>query len=538
MVKMAILVRNLSLGLDEPEQALVDKAARRMRIDVGRVRELRLVRRTLDARKREEIHFSYNVEVDVEGDEGKVVSRVHRQDVVIARQRDIPHSEPGDAPLPERPVVVGFGPAGMFAALYLAERGYCPLVLERGQGVRRRHRDVMVRYYQERDFDPESNLLFGEGGAGAYSDGKLYTQVKDVRVGGILDRFAEFGADDEILIAGRPHVGSDKLPTVCRRMRKHIESLGGEVRFGARVDDVEIDDGQLKALVVNGERLGVGPVILGIGHSARDTLRLLSERSVRLTARPFQMGVRIEHPQAMVDGWQYGSWCGHERLEPADYHLVARGAAGDAGDVFSFCMCPGGTILPTNESHGQVATNGASRSKRSEPFANSGLVMTISPEAFGNDPLAGLAMQDKWERAAFAATGGSYKVPIQRANDFIAGRMSEGTLETSFPLGGQWTQVRDVLPNHVADAVAKGLAMLDAKLPGFAGAEGLVTGPETRASAPVRIERDPQTRESVTAAGLYPVGEGAGYAGGIISAAIDGLKTAEQIVSMYKPIES
>lgn len=283
--------------------------------------------------------------------------------------------------------------------------------------------------------------------------------------------------------------------------------------------------------------MAVGPVLLGIGHSARDTLRLLSERGVRLSARPFQMGVRIEHPQEMVDAWQYGALCGHERLEPADYHLVARGAAGDAGDVFSFCMCPGGVILPTNESPGLVATNGASTSKRNQPFANSGLVMTIDPAEFGNDPLAGLDMQEAWERKAFEATSGSYRVPIQRASDFVAGRMSEGDLETSFPLGGQWTDVRSVVPIHVADAVAKGLAMLDAKLPGFAGGEGLVTGPETRASAPVRIERDPLTRESVTAAGLYPVGEGAGYAGGIISAAIDGLKTAERIVSLYKPMK-
>jgi len=321
-------------------------------------------------------------------------------------------------------------------------------------------------------------------------------------------------------------------------MRQRIESLGGEVRFGARVDDVEIDDGQLRALVVGGERMAVGPVLLGIGHSARDTLRRLAERGVRLAARPFQMGVRVEHPQAMVDAWQYGSWCGHERLEPADYHLVARGAAGSAGDVFSFCMCPGGVILPTNESPGEVATNGASTSKRNQPFANSGLVITIDPAEFGNDPLAGLAMQEKWERAAFEMTGGSYRVPVQRTSDFVVGRMSAGTLETSFPLGGQWADLRGVLPGQVADSVARALAMLDAKLLGFAGGEGLVTGPETRASAPVRIERDPQTRESVNTAGLYPIGEGAGYAGGIISAAIDGLKTAERIVSLYKPLKS
>ncbi len=421
----------------------------------------------------------------------------------------------------------------MFAALRLAEAGYQPIVFERGRDVRRRHRDVMQRFYRQRDLDEESNLMYGEGGAGAYSDGKLYTRVSEPLVRTVLETLYHHGADPDILVDARPHIGSDKLPTICARIRRRIEALGGEIRFDHRLDDVEVADGVVNAVVVNAARMPVGPVVLAIGHSARDTVRMLVGGGVRVVAKPFQLGVRIEHPQELVDRWQYHELCGHERLPPAEYQLVAKGASPTGGDLFSFCMCPGGMILPSVESKRLIATNGASRSRRSGAWANSGLVITIDPETIDNDPLAGLAYQQRWERMAFEATDGSYRVPVQRAGDFLTDRGSDGALDISYPLGGQWCRLRSVIPERVAIALERGLAILDRRLPGFAGGDALLTAPETRASAPVRILRDRVTRESVNVAGLYPVGEGAGYAGGIASAAVDGLKTADRIIETY-----
>lgn len=535
---MALLVRNLSLDLDETEDALRARAARRLRIPDGDIRDFAVVRRSIDARKKDRIALVYNVELSLAGGrraEQRLLHRLHRQDVSPARHEPPPPLEPGKEPLPHRPIVVGFGPAGMFGALWLARHGYRPLVLERGQGVKTRHRDILHRFYRLHDFDPESNILFGEGGAGAYSDGKLYTRVNDPHMREILQVFVDHGGDAGILVDARPHLGSDRIPTLCRRIRETILSLGGEVRFGARLDDVDIRDRTLAGVTVGGEQIACGPVLLGTGHSARDTIRMLAARGVTIAAKPFQIGVRVEHPQALVDRWQYGAFCGHARLPPSEYHLVSKQSAADLGDVYSFCMCPGGLILPTNESPGLIATNGASGVSRSRPYANSGLVLTVPTAMIDNDPLVGLAFCEKWERLSFAATGKSYRVPAQRATDFVANRPSDGALETSFPLGGAWTLLRDVLPGFVVDAIRRALVDLDRRLPGFAGPEGLVTAPETRASAPVRIVRDMATRESVSAAGLYPIGEGAGYAGGIMSAAADGIAAAEIIIRRYAP---
>ncbi|MCH8853295.1 MAG: FAD-dependent oxidoreductase [Planctomycetes bacterium] len=422
----------------------------------------------------------------------------------------------------------------MFAGWQLARWGYQPIILERGQPVQTRHRDVMQKFYRQREFNPEYNLLFGAGGAGTYSDGKLYTRVNDPHGSMVLQVLYEHGASPDILIDGRPHIGSDRLPNICQRIRQRIESMGGEIRFGARVNDLSIgDDDQVVGVELASGVLESEAVLLGVGHSARDTLRMLARRGVRLEAKPFQLGVRIEHPQELVDRWQYGSCAGHERLPPAHYQAVAKKAGGARGDLFTFCMCPGGIILPTNESPDLVVTNGASRAGRSGRFANSGLVITVEPSEFDCDPLLGLAYQRKWEALAFQATGGSYAVPAQRAADFLAGRNSDGQLETSYPLGGQWADLRQLLPDYLADSLMRGLRMLDRRLPGFAGEQALITAPETRASAPVRIPRSAETRESVSTPGLYPIGEGAGYAGGIMSAAIDGLKTANEIIRRF-----
>ncbi|MCH7814282.1 MAG: FAD-dependent oxidoreductase, partial [Planctomycetes bacterium] len=464
-----------------------------------------------------------------------VLQRTRSPQVTGLTRPPIPDPQPGTRPLHHPPAVIGFGPAGIFAALMLAELGYKPIVYERGRDVSRRHYDVLKKYYRDGVFDPTSNLLFGEGGAGTYSDGKLYTRISDPLVNQVLRRLHEFGADANILVDAKPHIGSDKLPTICRRIRQHIERLGGQVCFESLLTDLRIESGRLTAIQINEEWIPAGPVVLAIGHSARDTVRMLAERGVQIVAKPFQMGVRIEHPQSMVDRWQYGCLAGHSRLPPAEYQLVARSAAGELGDLFSFCMCPGGIVLPSNESAGQVSTNGASGSKRNSAYGNGGLVITVAPELFGNDPLAGLVYQERWERAAFELTGQTYRVPAQRAADFLEGKASDGRLETSFPLGAQWARIREVIPQPVAEALRRGLGMLGKRMPGFAGKEAILMAPETRASGPVRVVRDGQTREATRTKNLYPVGEGAGYAGGIVSSAVDGIKTAQVIVKTYAP---
>ncbi|RME40184.1 MAG: FAD-dependent oxidoreductase [Planctomycetota bacterium] len=548
---MPVLVRNVRIGLDEPEDGLTARIAKRLRVPTSAVRRYAVVRRSLDARRKDFIHFSYQVEVDLNEPRRRQKLRVERLSDPNVTWVEPPADEeprPGSHPLPQRPIIVGFGPGGMFAALRLARLGYQPIVLERGREVRERHRDILLRFYRHRDFDPESNLLFGEGGAGTYSDGKLYTRIHNPLCRYILETFYHHGAEPDVLVDARPHIGSDRLPTLCTRPRRTIASLGGEARSRCRVDDVEVREGRLARLHITGEGatagsewIDTGPTIFAVGHSARDTIRMLHRRGVPLVAKPFQIGVRIEHPQAMVDRWQYGAAAGHRRLGPAEYHLVAKRAAGPHGDLFSFCMCPGGTILPTSEAPHQIATNGASRAKRSTAFANSGLVITLDPARVLSSEgeqlaLDSLSFLEGWERRAFEAGGGTYAVPAQRASDFLEGKRSDGTLETSYPLGGRWTTIADVVPEAVVTALRNALPMLGERFPGFAGDEAVITAPESRASAPVRIPRDPQTRQAEGVAGLYPVGEGAGYAGGIISAAVDGLRSADAVIRLYAPV--
>ena len=555
---MPLVVRNLSLRLDEPEELLARQIARVLDVPTKAIRSFGVIRRAIDARKHDDIRRVYHVEVAVDANEQKLLHRGRPGQVAPLQVEPPPRIEPGTRRLEHRPVVIGTGPAGLFAGLILAEYGYRPLILERGQDVPQRHKALHL-YYTKGEFDPENNLLFGIGGAGTYSDGKLYSRTHDPRNQWILEQLVRFGGDPDILINAKPHLGSDKLPGVCRRMVDHIRSLGGEVRYGAKVIDFDIiqspqiqagaersaaPDSSLHAISLeSGERIETSVCILGIGHSARDTYRVLRDRGVIMHAKPFQMGVRIEHPQDLINRNQYGKAAG--ALPAADYMLVAKHAAGvcdpssaDARcgpDLFSFCMCPGGSILPSNESPSEICTNGASTSRRNTPFANSGLVVTIFPREFDNDPLAGVEYQRQWERLAFELSG-SYAVPAQRVPDFLAKRISDGAMNTSYPLGASAVDLHAMLPTMVLDALHKGLPMLDRMIPGYGSREGILTAPETRASSPVRIPRDDETRQSLSTAGLYPVGEGAGYAGGIVSSAADGMKSAEVVISAFAPL--
>lgn len=534
---MPISVRNLPLSLGESPETLVERAARRLKVPASEIGLYAVVRRSIDARRRGDVFYSYNLQVALRDSdaERRVVSRLHRRDVELLQAPERRELRPGTEPMPERPVVVGFGPAGMFAALLLAEHGYRPVVLERGRDVSNRHRDVLRDFYRQGRFHPESNLLYGEGGAGTYSDGKLYTRVHDSRVDVVMRTLFRFGIHPSLLIDARPHAGSDKLPGICRRMRLHIESLGGRILFERQVSGLQVEDGRLKALMAGPERLPAPVCILGTGHSARDTYAMLAAAGVRLAPKPYQMGLRIEHPQEMVNRWQYGEAAACDTLPPAEYQVVAKGVVPDGSDVFSFCMCPGGEVLVTNEAPGLLATNGASRSRRKGPLASSGLVLTLSGTEHGDDPLAAIAFQRSWEERAFELTGRTYRLPCQRAADFLEGRPSDGALRTSCPLGAEWADIRRVLPPYVHEAIARALIVLEERMTGYSGPEAILTGPETRGSAPVRILRDRESRESPTVRGLYPVGEGAGYAGGIVSSAVDGLKTAEIIMARYAP---
>jgi uncharacterized FAD-dependent dehydrogenase len=536
---MPILVRNIPLGLDEPEEQLVAKAARRLRLRPDAVSRGEVVRRSLDARDKQQIVFVYNIVIDLADGprrEADLVRRLGRQDVALYKAPQPIELEPGTEPLSGRPVVIGFGPAGMFAGLTLVRHGYRPTVLERGQPVPERNRDVFETFYKRGQFNPESNLLYGEGGAGTYSDGKLYSRIHDPLTQEVYDALVAAGADPAIRVEGKPHIGSDKLPGICLRMRQTIIEGGGEIHFGCRVTDLVRDEaGRITRIrAADGRQFEAGVVILAAGHSARDVYAMLHRMGIALAAKPFQMGVRIQHPQDLVNRWQYGTLAGHPKLPPADYHLNAKGAAGRLGDVYSFCMCPGGQILPANEAAGLIVTNGASPSDRSGRYANSGLVVTLKPEQLGEHSLAGIEFQARWERAAYGLSGG-YLVPAQRATDFLAGRATVDPVHVDHPIGARGADLRAVLPEEVAEAMAKALHMLEGRLPGFAGDDAVVTGPETRASSPVRIVRDGVTRASPSCENLYPVGEGAGYAGGIVSAAVDGIRAAHAILRRYRP---
>lgn len=518
----------VSLGEGTGEGVLPGKAAAILGVLPEGIESLRVIRRSIDARRRRPPRFIYVVEVSLPHEIDWTEKPFKGVTVRRLSQEKPPSFSKPRLKSGSRPVVIGCGPAGLFAALTLAERGEPPLLLERGKSVARRVPDVN-RFWEEGLFDPESHVHFGEGGAGTFSDGKLTSRVKNPFTAWVKGILVEMGAPADIMTDARPHIGTDRLREVVVRLREKLVELGVEIRFGAGVTDFLMLRERIVGVVINAhEEIRTERLILAIGQSADDTYERLHERGVRLEPKPFAMGLRVEHPQALINEMQYGKWHRHPELPPADYFLTA--AIEDMKrSVYSFCMCPGGRIIGCSASAGGVVTNGMSVSRRDGPYANSAVVVNVRVEDFGDAPLAGLAFRRQWEERAFACGGGDYHAPAQRLVDFLDDRHRGAIGSTSFRPGVRTASLREVLPGFVAEALKKGFRLFEQKMPGFASTEAHLIGVETRTSSPVRISRG-LDGQGVNTAGLYPCGEGSGYAGGIISSALDGIRAARQIV--------
>jgi len=521
-----IRLRDIPLPPEHNAHQLQYEAAQMLCLSVSKIRHLRIVRRSVDARKKPDVKIMYTVDVAVDGNEKKLLRASGCKRAAIAPVSY--YKAPKNIPAPEkRPVVVGFGPAGMFAALILAMAGWKPLVLERGEDAASRHEKVQ-KFFETGVLDTRSNVQFGEGGAGTFSDGKLNTGVNNPRIGWILEQFVKAGAREEILYDAKPHVGTDVLLEVVQNLRKRIINLGGEVRFNTQVVGLCSENGHLTGLKLeSGEILPCDTAVLAIGHSARDTFEMLDGMGIPMEPKPFAMGVRIEHKQTTVDASQYGMVS--PVLPPADYKLVEHL---DNATVYTFCMCPGGHVVAAASEEGRIVTNGMSYADRDGENANAALLVTVNPVDFPYEgTLGGVKWQQELEEKAYNISG-SYRAPAQKVGDFLQGRPSSeaGSVQPTYRPGVVWCDLHQVLPQRITSAIAQALPRLDGKLKGFAAEDAVMTAPETRSSSPVRIIRD-ETRQS-SLQGLYPTGEGAGYAGGIMSAAIDGIMTAEAILEV------
>jgi len=528
-IAAVIRLTELRFPLDYADESVAPEICRVLGIDAAQLLGWTLYRRGFDARNRAQIVAVLTVDAQVH-DEAQVLSQHAGARNIGARPDQSYHPVAKATAACRRPVVIGFGPCGLFAALILAEMGFRPIVLERGKEVRERTRDTFG-LWRKSVLDPQSNVQFGEGGAGTFSDGKLWSQVKDPRHLGrkVLAEFVAAGAPAEILWSSKPHIGTFRLVSMIEKMRAKIEALGGEIRFQAQVTDVLIEAGAVRGVTLaSGAQIECDALILAVGHSARDTFELLHKRGVFVEAKPFSIGFRIEHPQTLIDRARFGSFAGNERLGAADYKLVHHCKNGRS--VYSFCMCPGGTVVAATSEVGRVVTNGMSQYSRNERNANAGIVVGITPEDFPGGPLAGIDFQRHWESVAFKLGGSNYHAPGQLVGDFVAGRPSRdfGSVKPSYQPGVTLTDLAQAVPDYAAAAIREALPALDAKLPGFFMADAVLTGVETRTSSPIRIRRN-DAFVSINTQGLYPAGEGAGYAGGIYSAAIDGIEAAEAV---------
>ena len=529
-------VSNIKLSIDDDKSKIKSTLIKKLKIKEKELVKYFIYKESIDARKRGKIDFVYTVDVVV-NNESKILKK-KLKDVVEIKQREYIGVASGGQKLENRPVVIGSGPAGLFASLVLAQRGYMPIMLERGLDVDNRTKDIN-NFWTERKFKNNSNVQFGEGGAGTFSDGKLTTRIKDIRCRKVLEEFVNFGAPDEILYANKPHVGTDILKNVVKNIREEIIRLGGSVKFDAKVTQINLEGSKIKSVVVNDEEtIETNVVILAIGHSARDTYEMLYEKGVKIIQKPFAIGARIEHPQILINKSQYKEFYNHEKLGAADYKLIEHTSNGRT--AYTFCMCPGGTVIASASEEGEVVTNGMSEHARDKENANSAFLVNVKPSDFGSDhPLAGVEFQRKYEKLAYELGGRNYNAPVQLVGDFLQDRVSTdlGKVKPSYKPGYTFANLRDCLPEFVCETMKEALPKLDKKLNGFSMYDAVLTGVETRSSAPIRIVRDEETLESVSVQNLYPCGEGAGYAGGIVTAAVDGIKCAEKIIEQHLPLK-
>ncbi|MEH8017269.1 NAD(P)/FAD-dependent oxidoreductase [Rheinheimera muenzenbergensis] len=521
----------IKLPLNHEESAINAAIIAKLNIKPEQLHKVTIFKRGFDARKKTDIQLIYTLDIEVDNE--ATLLQKFSKDQHVKPSPDTSYKFVAQAPeqLPERPIVIGLGPCGLFAGLLLAQMGFKPIILERGKEVRERTKDTFG-FWRGKALNPESNVQYGEGGAGTFSDGKLYSQVKDPKHYGrkVMSEFVAAGAPDEIMYVSKPHIGTFKLVAMVEKMRARIIELGGEIRFSSRVDDLHIDNGQISGLTLStGEQLHSKHVVLAVGHSARDTFQMLYDKGVYVEAKPFSIGFRIEHEQSMIDECRFGPNAGNPILGAADYKLVHHCSNGRS--VYSFCMCPGGTVVAAASEHGGVVTNGMSQYSRHERNANSAIVVGIDPERdYPGHPLAGIALQRQLEQLAFKVGGENYHAPAQLIGDFLSAKPSTelGEVKPSYTPNITLTDLAQVLPDFAIAAIREAIPAFDKQIKGFAKADGLLTGVETRTSSPICIKRGADY-QSINIKGLYPAGEGAGYAGGILSAGIDGIKVAEAV---------
>ncbi len=527
-----IKITQLKLPIEHKKEDLERKVCKLLQIPSSKLYGIEILKRSLDARKTP-LMYNYQLGVFADGEE-KIVKKIKNKDVSLGNLVKYRFPNMGEDALNEPPVIIGAGPAGLFCAYMLAKAGFRPILLERGEGVEERQKKV-DHFWATGELDTQSNVQFGEGGAGTFSDGKLNTLVKDNhgRSRFVLKTFVEFGAKDDILYESKPHIGTDILIDVVRNMRNEIIKLGGEIRFNSQVMDFKIENNEIAAVQVNYEQwFETKTVVLAIGHSARDTFEMLLERKVPMRSKAFAVGVRMEHPQTLINENQYGK--DYPDSLPAAAYKLTRKVADERG-VYSFCMCPGGYVVNASSEEGMIAVNGMSYNARAGENANSAMIISVRPEDFGSDePLAGVEFQRKLERAAYRE--GQGKIPVQLFGDFCKNQISKELGAIQPNTKGEWIfgNVRSIFPENLAAGLEEGIKGCEKLIPGFAREDALLLGVESRTSSPVRIERDNESFESQIA-GLYPCGEGAGYAGGIMSAAMDGIKVAEAIALKFKP---
>ena len=527
---MIIHVSNIGVGIKDNQEMSMEMARKKLGVPDSKIKEVFMVKKSVDARKKHNIMLNYTIGFEVE--DGTEITEQLGVKVIVKKELSLVQ---GNQTLENRPVVVGFGPAGMFCALYLARLGYRPIVIERGGKME--DRVVAVdNFLKNGVLDINCNVQFGEGGAGTFSDGKLTTRISDVRCDAVLQDLVNADAPREILQMGKPHIGTDKLRNVVKNIRNEIESLGGEVRFHTQLESIDIKNNKVTAAVTKDGAIPTQVLVFATGHSARDTFRSMFDLDIAMEAKAFSVGARIEHLQSEVDKAMYGDFAGHPLLPRSEYQLSWRDKATNRG-VYTFCMCPGGYVVPAASMEGAVVTNGMSYHSRSGMNANSALVVSVDQKDYGNSPMDAIAFQEKIEKNAYAMSG-SYQAPAQTVGSFLGGihGLSKSSVTPTYELGVKGGDIGSLFPPVVTEYMKKGIRLMGQRQHGFSSPDGILTAPETRTSSPLRILRDRETCVSTSTQGLYPCGEGSGYAGGIMSAAVDGINIAEKIISQFKPI--